>query len=566
LSVGRTQLIRFSPPLVLLLSLFLVAISQNTKSAPPGSSKIRFSLETLPFRVESDETLKTPHAPASMAGGVAVFDYNKDGRPDVFFTNGANIETLKKDSVKFSNHLYRNDGGGVFTDVTKEAGLGGTGYDIAVAVADYDNDGYPDLFVGGVHGNTLYHNDGNGTFTEVTAKAGLNHSIDPEFGPLWTSAAAWVDVNNDGLLDLVVINYLQWDIKKEALCTFAGGFDYCSPKLYKGQPNQLFLNRGDGTFEDVSEKWGLRAFAGKGMGVGVADYDLDGRPDLFVTNDTSNNFLFHNTGQKFEEVAFQEGVALVESGEFVSGMGVDFRDYNNDGYPDIVFVALDNQTFPLFLNKAGKGFEEVTYPTGMRKLSRGMAGYGPGFFDFDNDGWKDLFVSRGHVESLSTPTYEIDQYNTVFRNPGPGGQWQALTAEAGFEAAPPARHRGCAFGDFDGDGRVDLVVTALGKNAEIWMNRSEGSGHWLNLALEGTKSNRDGIGARIKIVTSAGTQYNHMTTSVGYASSSYGPVHFGLGADSAAKLVEIRWPSGMVQMLQDVAGDRLLSVKEPAMK
>jgi hypothetical protein len=516
--------------------------------------------------VESDETLKTPHAPATMAGGVAVFDYNKDGRPDIFFTNGANIETLKKDSAKFANHLYRNDGNGLFTDVTKESGLTGTGYDIAVAVADYDNDGYPDLFVGGVHGNTLYHNNGNGTFTDVTSKAGLNHSVDPEFGPLWTAAAAWVDVNNDGLLDLVVINYLQWDIQKETLCTFAGGFDYCSPKLYKGQPNQLFLNRGDGTFEDVSEKWGLRAYVGKGMGVGVADYDLDGRPDLFVTNDTSNNFLFHNVGQKFEEVAFQEGVALVESGEFVSGMGVDFRDYNNDGYPDIAFVALDNQTFPLFLNKLGKGFEEVTYATGMRKLSRGMAGYGAGFFDFDNDGWKDLFVSRGHVQSVATPSYEIDQYNTVFRNPGPSGPWQALTSEAGFEASPPARHRGCAFGDFDGDGRVDVVVTALGKNTEVWMNRSEGSGHWLDIALEGTKSNRDGIGARIKVVTSSGAQFNHMTSSVGYASSSYGPVHFGLAMDTTVKLVEIRWPSGIVQTLHDVPSDRVLSVKETAMK
>jgi hypothetical protein len=501
-----------------------------------------------------------------MAGGVAVFDYNKDGRSDIFFTNGANIETLKKDAPKFSNHLYRNDGKGVFTDVTKEAGLAGTGYDMAVAVGDYDNDGYPDLFVGGLHGNTLYHNNGDGTFTNVTAKAGLDHSVDPKYGPLWTSAAVWVDVNNDGLLDLFVVNYLQWDLKKEPLCGFGGSYDYCNPRFYEGQPNQLFLNKGDGTFEDVSEKWGIRAHVGKGMGVGMADYDLDGRPDLFVTNDTYYNYLFHNTGQKFEEVAFQEGVALVEDGEFVSGMGLDFRDYNNDGYPDIVFVALTNQTFPLFQNKAGKGFEEVTYPSGMRNLTRAMAGYGPGFYDFDNDGWKDLFVTRGHVESIPKPGTDIEQYNTVFRNPGATGQWQALTAEAGLEASPPARHRGCAFADFDGDGRIDVVVTALGKDAEIWMNRSEGSGHWLDIALEGTKSNRDGIGALIKVVTPAGTQYNHMTSSVGYASSSYGPVHFGLGKEAKAKVIEIHWPSGMVQTLQDVAGDRVLNVKEVAAK
>jgi enediyne biosynthesis protein E4 len=553
-----------------LVASFLVppeaVLAQSSPPASTGPSKIKFTLQTLPFRVETDETPKTPHAPATMAGGVAVFDYNKDGRPDIFFTNGANIETLKKDAPKFSNHLYRNDGKGAFTDVTKEAGLTGTGYDMAAGVADYDNDGYPDLFVAGLHGNTLYHNNGNGTFTNVTAKAGLDHSVDAQYGLLWSSAAAWVDVNNDGLLDLFVVNYLQWDIKKEPLCGFGGSYDYCNPRFYEGQPNQLFLNKGDGTFEDVSETWGIRAHVGKGMGVGMADYDLDGRPDLFVTNDTYYNYLFHNTGQKFEEVAFQEGVALVEDGEFVSGMGLDFRDYNNDGYPDIVFVALNNQTFPLFQNKAGKGFEEVTFPTGMRNLTRAMAGYGPGFYDFDNDGWKDLFVTRGHVESLSKPGTDIEQYNSVFRNPGATGKWQALTAEAGLGASAPARHRGCAFGDFDGDGRVDVVVTALGKDTEIWMNRSEGSGHWLDIALEGTKSNRDGIGALIKVVTSAGAQYNHMTTSVGYASSSYGPVHFGLGKDSKAKWIEIHWPSGIVQTLQDVAGDRLLSVKEAAGK
>jgi hypothetical protein len=246
-------------------------VGQEKPSTKLGTASIQFSLETLAFRVESDETPKFPHAPATMGGGVAVFDYNNDGRPDIFFANGANIETLKKDSPKFSNRLYRNDGKGVFTDVTNDAGLTGSGYDMCVAVGDYNNDSHPDLFVGGVHGNTLYRNNGGGTFTDVTAQAGLNHPADRQFGPLWTAAAAWVDVNNDGLLDLIVVNYLQWNIKTEPLCSFAGAYDYCSPNRYKGQPNQVFLNRGDGTFQDVSEQWGLRTKSGKGMGVGIAD-------------------------------------------------------------------------------------------------------------------------------------------------------------------------------------------------------------------------------------------------------------------------------------------------------
>lgn len=499
-----------------------------------------------------------------MPGGVAIFDYNRDGRPDIFFTNGANIASLTKDSPKYRNRLFRNDGNGVFTDVTDAAGLAGTGYDIGVAVADYDNDGYPDLFVAGVHHNALYHNNRDGTFTDVTAKAGLDHWNDPQYGPLWAVAAAWVDVNNDGLLDLFVVNYLQWKYDEKPLCSANGVADYCHPRFYKGTPNQLFLNKGDGTFEDVSAAWGIRSQVGKGMGVGMADYDLDGRPDLFVTNDALYNFLFHNTGTKFEEVAFNAGVALPEDGRFVSGMGLDFRDYNNDGFPDIFFVALQNQTFPLFQNTGKGDFREVTAESGIRTLTDHMAGFGAGFFDLDNDGWKDLFVTRGHVASIPQPGQEVDQYNSVFHNPGPNGKWTALTAEAGLTACPAGRHRGLAFGDLDGDGRIDVVATALSREPEIWMNRTEPSGHWLDIALEGTESNRDGIGARIKMVSKNRTQYNHRTSSVGYASSSDDPVHFGLGSDTKVDSIEIHWPSGVVQVLRDVGCDRILKVKEPA--
>ncbi|MGH9513993.1 MAG: CRTAC1 family protein [Terriglobales bacterium] len=548
------------------LTLGFVFAAASCLSAGPATSPIRFELKTLPFRLENDET-PAKNAPETMPGGVAVFDYNGDGRPDIFFTNGANIATLKKDSPKYRNRLFRNDGNGVFTDVTDAAGVAGTGYDMGVAVADYDNDGYPDIFVAGLHHSTLYHNNGNGTFTDVTLKSGLDAALnhpDPQYGPLWAITAAWVDVNNDGLLDLFVVNYMQWAYSAKPLCGFRDVADYCAPKFYKGQPDQLFLNNGDGTFKDVSKEWGIRDHVGKGMGVGVADYDLDGRQDIFVTNDASYNSLFHNLGNKFEEVAFEAGVALPEDGTFISGMGLDFRDFNNDGYPDIAFVALNNQTFPLFQNTGKGDFREVTTPSGMRDLSRDMSGFGAGLYDFDNDGWKDLFVSRGHVESISQPGQPVNQFNTVFRNLGASGKWASLTAEAGLEASPPARHRGCAFGDLDGDGRVDVVVTALGRDAEIWMNRSQNTGHWLDIALRGTKSNRDGIGARIKLVTKSGTQYNHMTTSVGYASSSDGPVHFGLGPDDRAELIEIHWPSGIIQTLKNVEADRVLKVTESA--
>ena len=378
------------------------------------------------------------------------------------------------------------------------------------------------------------------------------------------SPAIWVDVNNDGLLDLFVVNYLQWTYSSQPRCVFDLVGDYCHPKFFKGQPNQLFLNNGDGTFRDVSRQWGLRDHVGKGMSVSMADYDLDGRPDLFVANDASYNSLFHNLGNKFEEVAFEAGVALVEDGNFVSGMGSDFRDFNNDGYPDLAFAALMNQTFPVFQNTGKGGFREVTTESGMHEASIQMSGYCAGFYDLDNDGWKDLFISGGHVQSLPLPGQAIDQFNAVFRNTGPRGKWVALTDQAGLTAAPAARHRGCAFGDLDGDGRVDVVVSAIGREAEIWKNRSEKFKHWLDIALHGTKSNRDGIGARIKVTTKSGIQYNHMTTSVGYASSSDGPVHFGLGSDDRAEEIEIQWPSGTVQRLRHVKADRVVEVKEAA--
>ena len=542
---------------ILLVSYWAAAPRENT--APP----IHFAYQPIDFRLDSCETPRR-HAPETMAGGVAAFDFNNDGHLDIFFANGADIRTLKKTGPNYSNRLFENDGRGRFKDVTARAGLAGAGFDVGVAVGDYDNDGYPDLFVGGVHGNRLYHNNGDGTFTDVTAKAGLDKP-DPQYGPLWSVGGAWLDANNDGLLDLFVVNYLAWDIRTEPACEAAPGrFDYCHPKFYKATPNQLFLNNGDGTFRDASAESGIRAHPGKGMGVGVADYDLDGLPDVFVANDKVYNSLFHNLGGgKFEEVAFEAGVALADNGQFISGMGVDFRDLDNDGYPDIAFVALENETFPLFRNTAKRGFVDATERSGMARLSAPMAGYSPTIADFDNDGWKDIFVTRGHVQSLGySNRVQVEQPNTVFRNLG-GLKFQALTEEAGLTAQPPSRHRGSAVGDLNHDGRLDVVVSAISAPAEIGMNDSPGANPWIEFQLEGTRSNRDAIGARIKLLAGGSAQYNHVSFAAGYASSSAAPLHFGLGSNNSAELVEIRWPSGTVQRLKDVPADRVLKVKEP---
>ena len=500
-----------------------------------------------------------------MGGGVAVLDYNNDGCMDIFFTNGALIPDLQKSTPEFSNRLYRNNCDMTFTDVTKEAGLTGEGYSMAVAAADYDNDGFTDLFVAGVGRNILYRNLGNGHFVDVTAKAGIGGG---QTRP-WSISSGWVDYDNDGWLDLFVTNYVAWDPAKEPRCGTADQQFYCHPGQYRGLPNQLFHNNHDGTFTDVSLKSRIAAHIGKGMGVAFADMDGDGFTDIFVANDSVRSFLFHNQGDgTFREIGLEAGAALRDDGLPIAGMGTDWRDLNNDGHPDIVVAGMINDGFLLFRNLGGnRGFEDASERTGLLIGTRQFTGWGLGIYDFDNDGWKDMFFALAHFTQLGRYLgRDAALPNRVFRNEG-GGHFTDVSASAGPDFQRAALNRGIAFADFDNDGRIDAVVTCMNGPAKLFHNvtpgASGGASHWLAVKLRGVRANRQGLGAKLRIVLPDGRSlYNHATTAVGYGSSSEAMVRFGLGSNRRVERMEIDWPGGAIQEMKDLAVDRIVEVVE----
>ena len=538
----------------------LVCILALIATATPQGAPI-FDVKSprgLDFTLQNSPTAQK-YLIETMPGGVALLDYNNDGLLDIFVVNGGHVspmsgagpDSFDRHDPRYWNRLYRQNRDGSFTDVTEQSGLANAGegnYGQGVAVGDYDNDGFPDLFVTNYGKNILYHNNGDGTFTDVTAKAGVA-------GGGWSVSAGFFDYDNDGKLDLFVTRYMEWDLQHNKDC--GGNFHtYCPPGEFPRTTNILYHNRGDGTFEDVSQHSGIAAKKGHGLGVAFADYDGDGFTDIYVANDGMQQYLFHNNGNgTFTEVGMEAGAALNADGGPLSGMGVVFQDYDNDGLPDVIVTTLPRQTYAVFHNDGHGSFSDRGLQTGITMLSGVTAGWGVGLEDFDNDGQKDLFVAQGHVldnvEKID-PSLHYLEPPLLAMNRG-GGR---------FELADPGTHavvaaRGTAFGDLNNDGSIDVVTTVLGGPPQVFMNRG-GSNHWLTISLRGTRSNRDGLGARVQV----NGQTRFATTSGSYESANDKRLHFGLGPAKSAK-VEVFWPSGTHQVLNDVAADQFLEIREP---
>jgi hypothetical protein len=546
--------------------LTLLLIWGENRAEDLGYDPIVFSLiedSGVDFYIEPSRTEKR-HQPETMISGVALFDFDNDGWLDIYAVSGATMTGLKKTLAAHSNRLFRNNGDFTFTDVTAKAGVEGIGYTHGTVVADYDNDGDQDIFVAGLRRNILYRNEGDGTFAEVTKEAGLAEP-DPRYGTLWSVAATFVDFNRDGWLDLFVSNYCVWDPETEPACGPSNSRDYCHPQHYEGLPNSLYQNNGDGTFTDISVESGIRNHIGKGMGLGVADFDNDGWFDIYVANDTVPAFLFHNLGDgTFEEIAFESGTAYTYSGSAVSGMGVDAKDVNNDGLPDIFVAAMTNEAMPYYVNLGDNFFDEMTAASKLAMMTRDRTGWGNGIFDLNNDGWKDLFVASGDVmDPRGVFGERVPQPNTLFVNLK-NGKFADAAPTAGHEFnANKKVHRGVAFGDIDNDGRIDAVVTSLNGLTEVWRNVSPSSNHWFMVSVRGCESNRDGIGTKLKITTKSGSQYNHVNTAVGYGCASDKRVHFGLGMDDQVLALSVIWPNGKSQKYENLPADQVFEIVEP---
>jgi hypothetical protein len=540
-----------------LVSLFvsLCTITQIAKlSREPQFEAI--SLKGVDFTLRNSPTPRK-YLIETMPGGVALLDYNNDGLLDIFLVNAGHVPdpllpaaNFDRSNPTYWNRLYRQNKDGTFTDVTVQAGLqnaGATNYGMGVAVGDYDNDGFPDIYVTNFGRNILYHNNGDGTFTDVTAKAGVGAGG-------WSTSAGFFDYDNDGHLDLFVTRYLDWTPEKSKTCGRIAEPMYCPPGEFAATTSILYRNRGNGTFEDVSAASGISTKEGRGLGVAFADYDGDGFTDVFVANDAIEQFLWHNNGNgTFSEIAMDAGAALSSTGKKLSGMGVVFQDYDNDGLPDLLVTQLPHEPYVLFHNDGKGSFSAQELEAGLGRLSGNVSGWGVGLEDFDNDGWKDLFVAQGHVFD----NVQLYDGSLSYREPplfalNRGGHFEK--SDAGSDMAVAGR--GAAFGDLNNDGWIDVITTSLGRRPQVYLNRG-GKSHWLTITLRGKRSNRDGYGARVQV----NGQVRFATASGSYLCSSDKRLHFGLG-DANMGDVEVRWPSGGRQILRAVKADQFLTIEE----
>lgn len=544
-------------------AILAVCLVSSLSQAEPA---IRFTDVTadagIGFTHTSDRS-EARRLPETLGSGVAWIDYDGDGLPDLFFVNGGDLDALGSSTAP--NALYRNRGDGTFEDVTASAGVGGrAGYGMGCAVGDYDNDGDPDLYVTCYGRNTLYRNDGDGMFSDATAQAGVEDSG-------WSSSAAWFDYDRDGHLDLYVCHYVVYDLNASyPPCVEQGVRTYCHPRHFEGEPDRLYRNNGDGTFTDATKPAGAvdlgGMFDGKGLGVVAADVTDDGYPDLYIANDDTPNYLFiNNRDGTFTETALLAGCAFSGDGVAQAGMGVDASDVDGDGRIDLFVTNLCYETNALYRNLGDGLFVDATYAAHLANESYLHVGFGTGFADFDNDGWRDLFVANGHIldnveQTSDTLTYA--QRDQVFRSLG-GGLFQDASAEAGEYFARRGASRGAAFADYDNDGDVDVVVTTSGGAPVLLRNDSPRGGNWARVRLEGRGSARDGIGARVSVTAGDRMDAQEVKTGSSYLSASDARLHFGLGGADRIDRLEVRWGSGGVQILQDLPANREIVVVEP---
>jgi enediyne biosynthesis protein E4 len=497
------------------------------------------------------------YLPETMGPGCAFIDYDGDGWLDILLVNGENWPGHP--GVASTLKLYRNNHDGTFSDVTRKAGLAVTMFGLGVAVGDYDNDGHDDIFVSALGQSRLFHNNGNGTFTDVTKSAGL-------WGPNeFSTSAAWVDYDRDGRLDLVVANYVQWTLAGDLFCTLDGTHkSYCTPESYKGVSARLWHNLGDGRFEDATQRAKFYDPTSKSLGVAVLDYNGDGWPDILLANDTQPNKLYlNNRDGTFEEKGVAAGIAFSEDGVARAGMGVDAADYDRSGRPSIIITNFANQMISLYHNEGNGLFVDEAPQSEVGRTTLVTLGFGCFFFDYDNDGWPDIFVADGHIENEIEKVQKRVSYAEpphVFRNLG-GGKFQEVTQSLGAAFAQPKVARGAAYGDIDNDGAIDVLVTTNGGRAYLFHNEG-GSNQSLRLRLIGMKSNRDGLGALVRVVAGKDQQTKMLRSGSSYLSQSELILTFGLGSATRADSIEVRWPSGQVDRLTDIKTGQTLTVEE----